>query len=111
MTKEGSDRIRGLLYAGKIHGYNGAEKGEYGYVTPGKPGDMNINRTFEGVKDPFKGSIFNNPVQLPKTLLHESEHIEQYKGLNELARLMLNTIGRNAMEAGAYRYEAQNYIP
>jgi hypothetical protein len=105
MSPLAAHRTSHLLASGNVSPYQGASK-QYGKVTPDRPGTVQINRTFR------TGSVFDNPVELPKTLIHEGRHVEQLQGKNagqEAADYIQSNL--TALEDDAYQYERANYVP
>ncbi|MEO8031596.1 MAG: RHS repeat-associated core domain-containing protein, partial [Gemmatimonadota bacterium] len=105
MSMEAMTRTSTLLGEGQITSRNAASN-EYGSVTGYAPGTVRINRTS------VSGSVFDDPVILPKTLIHEGRHTQQLEG-KAAGKEAVEYVEHNkqALEDDAYAYEAANYVP
>jgi RHS repeat-associated protein len=83
MSDASGARTETMLVAGLIRGDN-LPGDIFGEVRPEAPDAIYINRTFNGpVSDgvTYRGSIFENPTELGKTVVHEGKHTFQLRGI------------------------------
>ena len=106
MSFEAQKRTSRLLGSGNIQGYSASDPQTAGRVHADTPGTIEVNRTS------VLGSIFDQPVELPRTLIHEGKHIEQLKGKAPGAEAQQYVQdNRQALEDEAAQYEKDNYVP
>ena len=113
MSEHGQRRIQTALDAGNIQAYRsqgfrllggGVDHDVPSRVTAERPEVIEVNRNFrEG------NAFFRAPMELARTLLHESQHVVQFRfadGLDERRRLVGKM--RDELERAAEIYASQN---